>query len=202
MNWGKVQGQVLLNPFALNVSNIHFHKPVRSPQCTVAGLKCHSNAKSPHQLHFSTLQNPSDPSDTSGSNKLDASTIGNSCANCIVLHSCAKASDLHAMTSAFQSGKVYKGGRSDKRETQINCCSDLWSGLLCCCWCWDSSNPSWRPHPVGGCSPACRKDTESSHPPLQWSNFYHNHKSTFIILFSIIFITANVMIRLSTDVFF
>lgn len=88
---------------------IHFHKLVKSPEYTVAGLNSR-NIKITHQLHFHPHRNPSDPSDMSGSNKLDAWTIGNSCANCNELCSCSKASGVHAMNSASQSGKACKGG--------------------------------------------------------------------------------------------
>lgn len=130
----KDRANLLPNPFVLNLRKVHFHKLVKSPQYKIAGLKGHSYVKIPHQLHFSALQNPSDPPDMSGSNKLDA-IIGNSCANCIVLHSCAKANDLHVVLPSL--AKHTKGEDQIKGRYklivvaaifEVDCCVDVGAG--------------------------------------------------------------------------
>lgn len=125
----------------------------------------------------------------SGSNKLDASTIGNCCANCIVLHSCAKASNLHAMNSASQSGKVYKGGDQIKGRHklivaaifEVDCCVDVGAGTQAiiseATSCGRMQSSLQEGHRIF--SPCFSND-------LTFVTYQYN-KSPFIILFSAIF---------------
>lgn len=121
----KVRPQVFLSLLSFIVSEIHFHKLVKSPEYTGAGLKSR-NLKIPHQRHFHPQQKPSDPSDTSGSNNPGG------------LHYRKFLCKLHRAVQLRQGqrrarrglalsslARRTKAGGSDKRETQINCGTDL-----------------------------------------------------------------------------